>query len=247
MMLSTILVSLLTADAGVNCPVQAVVWSAADGGNSHAYLALVVDGGISWDDANADALARSGYLATISSSDENAFIFGFVAADDRLWLNGSDGLYGPWLGGTKPLGAPPAPEIGWTWVSEQPWSFTSWAGGQPNNFTGTERFLHFAFDRNSPSWNDCCPAAQPPPESYVVEFECFPDAGPPDAGPPGPRTRLEVGCHCNATGGFPFAFLALVFFRRVTAGRRSLLRRTMADSRLERTLPTTAAVVGSRA
>ncbi|MEP7274673.1 MAG: C-type lectin domain-containing protein, partial [Acidobacteriota bacterium] len=66
-----------------------------------------------WDEAQAAAVARGGYLATILSDAENTFVFNLVN-DPAYWRD--DLPFGPWIGGYQPPGSP-EPAGGWTWVN----------------------------------------------------------------------------------------------------------------------------------
>jgi hypothetical protein len=54
---------------------EAVQWT-----NGHSYLAVLAPG-VSWDAAEAQCEAHGGYLVTITSAEENAFVFSLVSAD----------------------------------------------------------------------------------------------------------------------------------------------------------------------
>src|SRR3990172_6025213 len=107
-------------------------WEVADGGNGHWYEVLTgpqlpngVPGIISWADANLDAQARGGHLATITSAAENGFVFS-LAAVPLFWSHIPEGAYfGPWLGGFQ---APDAqdPASDWIWVTGEPFEYTNW-------------------------------------------------------------------------------------------------------------------------
>src|SRR5882672_3346614 len=81
--------------------VELTEWRADVGGNGHFYEAVQAPAGITWDDAEAYAAAHGGYLATITSKEENAFVFKLVD-DAGFWMDGPRGeSLGPWLGGLK--------------------------------------------------------------------------------------------------------------------------------------------------
>jgi hypothetical protein len=70
---------------------------------------------ITWEEAQAAATARGGYLATISSAVENSFVFNLVN-NSIYWRNGGTNSFGPWIGGYQPAGSS-EPDGGWTWVN----------------------------------------------------------------------------------------------------------------------------------
>lgn len=131
-----------------------IVWPV----NGHTYQ-LVVDGR-SWDDARQAAEAMGGHLATITSASEN------------LWITdtfGSGDLYLCWIGGYQPAGSS-EPAGGWRWVTEEPFSYTNWNGGEPNN-NGDEWALHFedTTTADGSTWNDN--AGDMSANGYLVEWD----------------------------------------------------------------------------
>jgi len=61
---------ILVAGIAKAVPIQ---WKIEDGGNDHFYEKVVIPG-ISWNDAKVAAELAGGYLATITSAEEQAFI-----------------------------------------------------------------------------------------------------------------------------------------------------------------------------
>lgn len=142
----------LTLAAALAAPVGPVraaptVWSAAEGGNGHAYA--FVDASTDWVSARSAALAMSdggvqGHLATVTSAAENDFL-GRLAADG--WLDGSDadqeGVW-RWMDGAE------AGQTFWLGGADgTATGYASWYAGEPNNL-GDEDYLH----RLGGSWND---------------------------------------------------------------------------------------------
>ncbi|VGO19955.1 lectin-like protein [Pontiella sulfatireligans] len=99
--------------------------------NEHYYKAVHVPEGISWSQAKAEAEKDGGYLATITSENENKFVFRLVNSD-RFWtpIGGFDN-FGPWLGGYQGKGAR-EPDSGWRWVTGEDFFFASWAPMEPS-------------------------------------------------------------------------------------------------------------------
>ena len=88
-------------------------WSPENGGDGHYYEAIAT-GGINWFQANAAAVKRGGYLATITSAEENAFVFALIRDNPALWAHRPSGnSFGPWIGGYQPAGSS-EPADGWT-------------------------------------------------------------------------------------------------------------------------------------
>ncbi len=132
-------------------PVQ---WTSASGGNDHFYEAILVPNGISWSAANTSAQAGSGYLATITSPDENSFIFNLITSFG-YWKTVGSGTRGPWIGGFQ-LSGSTEPDQGWQWGTGESFGYANWAVGQPDN-NGNEDKLHFYAsvpNAVSAQWND---------------------------------------------------------------------------------------------
>jgi hypothetical protein len=126
-------------------------WTPESGGNGHFYQ--VVCALRNWSMANAEAIAVGRHLATITSEEENDFVFSLID-DESWWTNG--GTHGPWIGGVQPPGSD-EPAGGWTWVTGETFGFTAWFMNEPSN-TGDEEHLHF-YDNTgggvlSAHWND---------------------------------------------------------------------------------------------
>ena len=133
-------------------------WSADAGGNNHYYEYVKV-GGLSWDQANAAAQARTylgmtGRLVSITSAEENAFVESLRGAGSlRAWLGLRD------TDGTGPAS--------WTWTSGEGTTYFNWSAGEPNNLTTefwVEMFTGGAWNNNTmldPIY---------PTEGYIVEY-----------------------------------------------------------------------------
>lgn len=155
----------IVATACVNVWSAPVQWR----GNGHYYEAVSAPLGITWSDAQLAAEAIGGHLATIDSAVENAFVFSLI--DDPLFWNSYSG---PWLGGLQPDGSP-EPSENWQWVTGEPFGYTNWSSGQPNNAgeVNDEDSLHFwtISSVRSPQWNDIAGGSiSYRPVGYVVEF-----------------------------------------------------------------------------
>jgi len=137
----------LTAHADVS---KEATWTLASGGNGHTYRVVAKTSLISWDSANAAAQAAGGYLATITSAAENAFVLSLID-DPAYWAQSANG-HGPWIGGYQPPGSS-EPAGGFRWViatgssTPEPFSFTNWESGEPNNLTTTISGITYNQDR----------------------------------------------------------------------------------------------------
>jgi hypothetical protein len=111
---------------------DAVQWRVEDGGNGHWYRVVVVPGAgyprITWDEARNRAIAAGGYLATVSTIEENAFLFRDVSP---TMFN----QWSCWIGGLRTGGG------GWQWVNGEPFSCDTMPGcpfccGENRLYTG---------------------------------------------------------------------------------------------------------------
>ncbi|MCA9102533.1 MAG: PEP-CTERM sorting domain-containing protein [Planctomycetales bacterium] len=144
-------------------------------GNGHWYEAVNAEYNLTWFEARNAAIGKGGYLASIGSEAENEFVFSLID-DDEFWVFGQGGYvpaaWGPWLGGYQPTGSA-EPDGGWTWVSGDPWDYTNWDRGQPDNNTGAEHYLQFhSIDGvRASTWNDWrVMHVDLGPHAYVVEY-----------------------------------------------------------------------------
>jgi hypothetical protein len=139
------------SDSGA-IPAGAVLWPT----NNHHYLA--VKGTITWTAANEAARTLGGHLATITSAEENAFAFALVEAAS-----------GAWLGATKVDPSQMPFTSGWTWVTGEPWAYTNWRPGQPDNATGNQDVAHFSAVSADSKWGD--DPHDSTADAYIVELE----------------------------------------------------------------------------
>jgi hypothetical protein len=141
-----------------------VEWNEGVGANGHAYE-FVSSPGITWSSARALAESQTylgvrGHLAAVASSQENAFVRGLVNIP---------GVTQAWLGAYQPNPLSP-PASGWVWTTGEPFVFTNWAPGEPNDAGGDEHEASMFGGLGGPAgrWND---EANPGNVSgFVVEF-----------------------------------------------------------------------------
>lgn len=110
--------------------------------NGHSYYRST--GSMTWTNARQACLNMGGHLVTVTSPAENNFIF-------NLWPNG-------WIGLTDEV-----VEGQWRWVTGEPFSWSNWNGGEPNN-SGNEDYIQFV---GGGKWNDLPNVSLP----YVLEFD----------------------------------------------------------------------------
>ena len=99
-------------------PRPGTVWE----GNGHSYE--VINRTLTWTEARHYAEERGGYLATITSPGEQRFI------EDLIRRNGTRNNY--FIGGYC------GPNRRFRWVTGEPFVFTNWSTGEPNNYDGVE-------------------------------------------------------------------------------------------------------------
>ena len=144
-------------------PVQ---WS----GNGHYYELINGSGNeVPWENANTAAQGMSyngsqGYLATITSAEENSFIANSLGLNfwSSYWIGG----YQDW----EPIKPDNSQAVGWKWVTGETWSYTNWRSGEPNDYgdaeDGEEDFLEFNTNGGNSNWCDMWSANR----YYIVEY-----------------------------------------------------------------------------
>jgi hypothetical protein len=104
--------------------VNIIQWPEAEGGNGHWYAILPVILPWDWADSAAHTYRRDGvqgYLATVTSMEENIFIVYNVIAD----IENTSAYDEYCMGGVYENGA-------WKWLTGEPFEYTQWAPNQPN-------------------------------------------------------------------------------------------------------------------
>jgi PKD repeat protein len=113
--------------------------------NGHWYQRF--DSTMTWHNARSFCASNGAYLVTITSREEDNFVYQNLVSTSPHWC---------WLGGTDY-----GHEGVWIWVTGEPWNYTNWAqqgacngGAQPDNCNGIEHFLMYFAGINYPYWND---------------------------------------------------------------------------------------------
>lgn len=164
--------------AGANATV--VQWEESVGGNGHWYEVVLFepDAPSGWERAKMQAYARGGYLATITSADENAFVVNLIS-NPAYWTHMADGYRdwqywnGPLIGGYQASTAK-EPSEGWRWITGEAMDYQNWHPHQPDNL-GNQNRLHYwgngkrEFGSFEPKWDDVGEFG--PNLSYVVEYD----------------------------------------------------------------------------
>lgn len=149
-------------------------------GDTHYYqLVYLPDGNLNWFQAAYLADSGGGYLASITSEQENDFIFAMVNDMKYFWKfpayeegksqhNHYEITIGPFLGGYQPEGSA-EPAGGWSWLSGEPWTYSNWAknlndgvidkdprpNDQPNDSGNGQRVMGFGeMNLPVPTWGD---------------------------------------------------------------------------------------------
>jgi hypothetical protein len=127
---------------GVDCPLG----GRRSDDQMHCYTALTTLQ--PW--GNAYSACGTGHLVTIHSAAENALAL-LVAAGARSWLGAYDGTG---LGGdpSVPQCTTAVPGCGFAWVTGEPWTFSLWGPGEPNDGAGSG--AEDAAEFNATRWND---------------------------------------------------------------------------------------------
>lgn len=133
-----------------------------DPATGHWYAYVDATAPSNWSTCGAAAAAEGGYLATITS------------AEEQTWVAENLGIAGrpaAWLGATDTV-----TEGTWEWASGEVWTFSNWAAGEPSDAAGTENWLAIAPDG---TWSD-----EPGTQTmwgYIVEWDTDPNPQPPSA------------------------------------------------------------------
>jgi hypothetical protein len=125
--------------------------------NGHAYYQSTDE--YLWTQSRDIATTLGGHLVTITSAEENMFIYNNLRQPDNTW--------GPWIGlyNTGTVGS-------FAWVTGEPVSYTNWNVGEPNNQGGSatfiaEPYVHIMGFDPLDRWNDVHARYQP----FIAEFE----------------------------------------------------------------------------
>ena len=150
----------------------------------HTYE-LFIDNTSSWTQAQSAASRAGGYLSAITSAGEDQFI-------DQLLTSGHAATGSYWIGlennQTTTGGIPGVPGqggnlTGWTWSDNEPFSYSNWTPGVPDNFMGQE-------NRGSILWTADSTAST---FSRRGQWNDLPDSGYPNANLNGAGTDLQRG------------------------------------------------------
>ena len=135
-------------------------------GNGH-YYETMTDEAVPWETAKQHAESMSfqgasGYLATITSQEEQSFIEENVINPVGLEF---------WIGGYQPEGSS-EPDGDWTWVTGETWSYTHWGIGEPGPTGEGENHLTIYQGYRFGYWNDDGGSKS---FNYIVEYTPIPE------------------------------------------------------------------------
>jgi hypothetical protein len=131
----------------------AMQWRASDGGNGHWY-GLTAPGG-NWHVCAAEATARGGHLATLTSAPEAVFAASVTAGENVSYIGARQDS-----GSDEPFG-------GWRWITGEPWGYESWhfnmddapcgidGGPEQQQFLWMHNAVRQWDDVNDEPWPDC--------------------------------------------------------------------------------------------
>jgi len=94
--------------------------------NGHYYEVVISTESTNWEQARTKAQEScfsglNGYLATITSAEENAFVVSLLTLDESNWTN-------YWIGASQQPG-----EGEWSWITNESFTYTNWSIYEPNN------------------------------------------------------------------------------------------------------------------
>ncbi|MCI7814385.1 MAG: C-type lectin domain-containing protein [Lachnospiraceae bacterium] len=143
--------SLAVSAESFSAPESAVEY----GGHFYQLYLLHMD----WEEAEAFLERHGGHLATITSQEENDFLYEYLS---------SFGYTSAFFGATDQ-----EQEGIWEWVTGEPFSYSNWHANEPNNQDGTEHYAMFYSTYLDGTWNDG--QVNVPPVS--IPFLCEWDTG----------------------------------------------------------------------
>lgn len=108
---------------------------------------------LTWSAAKIMCESLGGHLATITSQTEQELIQSLNADNRRLWIGGQQDADGNWC-----------------WITGEPWDYTNWGDGEPNN-SGNVVAGESCVALWPQTWNDLADENVYEQEGYVFEWE----------------------------------------------------------------------------
>lgn len=141
----------------------------------------LITGSVTWANAKLDAEHRGGHLATITSVAEWNFVLSQFGSQ--------------FLGKSTAIGATDEAQEGvWKWVTGEPFNFSFWMSGEPNNSEGNENAISITPYEGSP-WNDA--AINSEFDQYLLEFGYPTDPSKSDSDGDGFPDKEEIDAGAN--------------------------------------------------
>jgi len=149
-------------------------FTGSGGHQGHYFQPIYAPNGITWGFAQATAASHGGYLAIITSTAENNFVFKLID-DPKYWVSNPTGdktNVGPWLGGVRATDSM-LPSDGWIWLKDgSAFAYSNWAPGLPNRGSkaGNDylRFYSSVSNGRRSTWSDA--GAGELMRGFVVEY-----------------------------------------------------------------------------
>ena len=123
--------------------------------NDHGYQRI--DTPMTWSNAKAHCESLGAYLSTLTSQEENDFVYNNLCKVD----------YVTWLGGTDEV-----VEGDWQWITGEPWEYTNWYPGQPDDCWAGQDYLIFWFIHPN-SWDDTGLPNDDYENCFICEWDNF--------------------------------------------------------------------------
>jgi len=116
----------------------------------HSYAVIYVDPPMTWVVAHDSAASLGGYLATITSQEEQDFVAGLLSEGDTAWLGATDMVV----------------EGNWIWWTGEGFTFGNWLDGHPeiDSLNDHLQIIH----ADSGQWRDFSGQCN----AFIVEWDC---------------------------------------------------------------------------
>lgn len=108
----------------------------------HLYVVVSNGGFEGFHSASRLAAGIGGHLATVTSRDEDRFVYQLFSADRRFIVEHDGALFGPMFGLFQPDRSH-EPRGGWAWVTGEPLTYTRWSPGNPDNHQGKQDYARY--------------------------------------------------------------------------------------------------------